>query len=637
MEVNNSIDKKVHHITLHQLEIFGQYEYKESVSQKKVFNGICLQQASSESFLTLCTQILEGQTHFVNRSKLERLIFQLSENVEVVTQTILDAFNHVTNNYREYIQGATNDGTFTIDDFLKRYQRLYDNTKTLRKLLSYYDSNMRYINNKSSVIILMKNMCLYNNVVNQEYKIKDKSVYLYELLGNYMEQSSNLDNIINIFKIYQFYNRLSNVSAIQDHFKDTFFNKSLSGKFTILNNSAKLISMLMFNVDTLIKKVSRESNTEKITEMSNQLRDILLMGTSIGDKDVFLIMYKNMLIERIFNYKSDFEFEQEVLKIFASYKEDPTLYAKIKYQITDAIISRRHDELFRTVNVRQRSEKFKDLDLTTFDRNICKFMIMRSFIVDQKDLDQYNVPDVICVFMAIFMGYYNSQFRDQVLIFLHNQSTGILAMKLKDDKKYNIKMTLLQMYVILTISKTGVISAKEISESLKMPLNKLGRILNSLIDCSLIVRGQGISTNANLLFSINWDCSFDETDIDIIPALKKWINAVSTQKQVPPQIPDVSTALLNAKIMISLVNKLEGIDESTLRTLVESTLSVKVPDMQFTNELKHLINSNKIDYNYESKMYLAKKSSSDFNDDSDVDSDVDSNGDNRVKSECTKS
>ena len=63
--------------------------------------------------------------------------------------------------------------------------------------------------------------------------------------------------------------------------------------------------------------------------------------------------------------------------------------------------------------------------------------------------------------------------------------------------------------------------------------------------------------------------------------------------------------------------------------------------MQFTNELKHLIDSNKIDYNYESKMYLAKKSSSDFNDDSDVDSDVDidvdSNGDNRVKSECTKS
>jgi hypothetical protein len=315
-------------------------------------------------------------------------------------------------------------------------------------------------------------------------------------------------------------------------------------------------------------------------------------------------MYKSLLTERLLNYKSDFILEQEVLKMFASHKDDPTLYAKMKYQIADAIISRKHEETYKSINVRQSSEKYKEFDLSTFDKNICKFMIMRSFIVDQKDVEQYDVPDVIAVFMAIFMGYFKGQFKDQTLAFLHNHSTGILTMKLKDDHEFNIKMTLPQMYVIITISRASVISAKGISESLKIPLKILGRVLNSLLDCNLVTRGQGPASDASVPFSINWNCTFDESDIDIIPALKKFTNpSVSQANQVSQasQVPDVSSALLNSKILTSVQTTVtmgvQVLTEIDIRTADESSLTVNVSDAQYSSEMKHHVDSNKLENN----------------------------------------
>ncbi|AYV75934.1 MAG: cullin family protein [Terrestrivirus sp.] len=616
-------------INFNHLTAFGQCKFDETIGDKKVFNGMALTSFDpKQKFEEICVNILDGN-HHVSRILLERLLFTLLDtqdkndtNKSVVTNSLINVFNTVTNKYAEYIQHTVLEGTFSINDFLNRYQQLFDNTKLLRNAISYYDRNMRYENGKFSLIVLMKNMSLYNNVINRTYFMSktQNNQYLYEILCNYLaeDENMNLDNIVAVFKIYQFYNRLGSVSAIKEADRDKYFNKELIKKFTISTGSAKLINTMLTTVNDMIKGLSKETNEEKIQNLTNHLRDLLLMGVNIGDRDLFLMMYKNMMTERLLTYRSDPQVEQQILKIFFDMRYEPELYAKMRYQLWDAIISRKHDEVFRNFSIKKTTDKFKDIDLTKLRKDACNFMIMRSHAWETKEFDQYNVPDVVAVYMAIFNSYYLREFRDQTLTFLHNQSTGVLTMKLANDVDYNIQMTLPQMYVLLTICKMESVTPKEISEKLNIPLPKLGRILNSLIEVSLVKKEKGANNNPQVPFSINWNCSFDEKDIDIISVYKKFINPQSNPvKSVQNQPKDeINAVILNAKIMM-LMTKVKSLPLESLKTEVNKIMEKTVPEVVLMNELTRLVEANRLEFNAETNTYKHKETNSTELDDSD--------------------
>jgi len=629
-------------INFNHLTAFGQCKFDETIGDKKVFNGMTLTSFDpKQKFEEICVNILDGN-HHVSRILLERLLFTLLDTQDkndtsksVVTNSLINVFNVVTNKYAEHIQHTILEGTFSINDFLNRYQQLFDNTKLLRSAISYYDRNMRYENGKFSLIVLMKNMSLYNNVVNRTYFVSktQNNQYLYEILCNYLaeDENMNLDNIVAVFKIYQFYNRLGSVSVIKEADRDKYFNKELIKKFTISTGSAKLINTMLITVNDMIKGLSKETNEEKIQNLTNQLRDLLLMGVNIGDRDLFLMMYKNMMTERLLTYRSDPQVEQQILKIFFDMRYEPELYAKMRYQLWDAIISRKHDEVFRNFSIKKTTDKFKDIDLTKLRKDACNFMIMRSHAWETKELDQYNVPDVVAVYMAIFNSYYLREFRDQTLTFLHNQSTGVLTMKLANDVDYNIQMTLPQMYVLLTICKMESVTPKEISEKLNIPLPKLGRILNSLIEVSLVKKEKGANNNPQVPFSINWNCSFDEKDIDIINVYKKFINPQGNPiKQVQNQPKDeINAVILNAKIMM-LMTKVKSLPLESLKTEVNKVMEKTVPEVILMNELTRLVEANRLEFIAETNTYKHKETNSAELDDSD------SEDENELKADVVK-
>src|SRR5207249_2313957 len=107
------------------------------------------------------------------------------------------------------------------------------------------------------------------------------------------------------------------------------------------------------------------------------------------------------------------------------------------------------------------------------------------------------------------------------LTLMYNNSTGVLKMKLANFEEYHIQMTLPQIFVILTISKEGTITAQNISKTLNINLNKLAPILNSLLDASLIVRGEGSKNDPNITFQINWERSFPSKKLSLVQSVKK--------------------------------------------------------------------------------------------------------------------
>lgn len=630
---------------------FGKRTYSETINQKQIFNGIS---PTNFDLKTQCVSILEDNHNVVNKILIERLLLEQMikpNGVADVTNILLDAFNQVTNTYATvHIQKALDNGTFTVSDFLTRYQKLFNNSNILRKNLAHYDNNMKYDNGKFSLISLMKNMSLYNNVINRTYRYADKNMYLYEILcsesvkfieGSESVAESNLQAIISIFKIYQFYNRFSSISTITVEAKDKYFNKELINKFTIGNsqNGLFLIGKILQNVDQLIKKASKESNIDKNLETTNQLRDMLLMGSNIGDKDFFLLMYKNMLNERLMNYTSNPQYEEEILKIFLNLKDEPVLYSKMRYLLWDAIISRRHDDVYRTINIRKRSEKYANVDPSSIDKNICNFFVTRSYVWDgkEKDEDAYEVPDIIAVYMAIFSAYFAQQkhFVTNKLTYLHNQSTGVMAIKLKDDKTYNVQMSFPQMYVFITICRDGStgISPTVLSEKLAIPLSKIGRILNSLLLVNLVKRGVGEAKNPNIPFFINLECAFDEVDVSIVPAFKKFMSssnpaqaqqtqqaqqaqqAQQTQTQVSTQEEqknDINPTIINAKVLMLLSKAESPMTFDVLKQQVYAAFDNKNIDMTvftdaFTSELERIVSTDYV--KFENGMYRYQKKS----------------------------
>ena len=580
------------------VDIFGKRYCKNISNGIETFNGLRFTGFNQEEkLLDICTKILDGNTAGINKLLVDRLVLDLYQNPGVITSILLKAFDITSKKFHAWIQDNIQDSTHRVvgsftKSFLEKYQTYYNNTVLLRKTLWYYDMNMltdKEQKSKYSYIMLVKNVAILANVINEPYNYDGKSIHLYDIFNKFLDTNTVLDDVLRLFKIYQFYNKFTNMSFISKDDKSKFFT-NCSTKFVLTENanSKQLISSLIENVNESIKCVSKEKEADKVTEMLNSIRDILQMGINIGDKQYFLLLYRSLLTERLYKYQSDPEVELELMKMFMSYKEDPELYAKMRFQITDAISSKDHEEIFRNLSVELRSQRFENWDIKKLRRSACNFLVMRSYAWDIKDFEQYTEPDEVAIYLSIFAAYFHNRFPDSKLTFLHNQSTGVLKMKLANDEEYSIQMTLSQMFVILTINKSETLSARDISKALASPLNKLAPILNSLLEVDLITRSTGASNDPNILFTINWNRSYPDKKFSIIDLIKKAQQMSNNNNQKPKS--NISQTVLRSKLLsIMMTNKMIYTD---LKQQLEKAVNETISNELLQEEIQYLLKNN---------------------------------------------
>lgn len=507
------------------LDIFGK-RYLKPMINAQAFNGLKLPvEDNLDGLRDICTRILCGNINGINYLLIENLVQSITnQNHQILTSMLFDIFNKTTIDFANMIKESLNDNTFTLQLFLKKYQEYYNNTNLLKKCLWYYDKNMISTNDiraRYSYIILMKNMAIYSNIIISKYKYKDDDLYLYDIFNRFLTEQTPLNDILSLFKIYQFYNRLTTIRNNGKYFTNEIINKY---KF-LENNSSnnKLIQILNSHINEMIKDIFREKDVKNMNQLLNNIRSILQMGMTINNKLDFLLIYQYFLTDRLLKYQSEPKIELELLKMFINYKEEPEIYAKIKFQIYDTISSRMYTEIFHELNINIKTERFKDYDINKLKRDNCSFLVIRrnTWPLNDNDNDKYNVPDDIGIYLSIFSAYFTDRYKDKKIDYLHNISTGILKLKLRSYEEYYIHMTLPQIYIILTIAKAGSIMAKDISNYLGISLSKLSPIFNSLLDVELIIRSAGKSNDPCLLFSINWDKEFPNKKLSLVPLIKK--------------------------------------------------------------------------------------------------------------------
>jgi Cullin, a subunit of E3 ubiquitin ligase len=587
--------------TIHEIEkiinSYGNYKLKTTI-KKNIFNGIKIDLKNAETmFLDFCTRIFSNDNE-INQRLVEIVVFVIcNENPDFIKNTLINLFDNYTKMVSQSLQEIILSNNFTLKKFIDNYN-IFDRIENfLKNILSYYNNNTYFENSKkykyTSLINVIKDATIYVNILNKKYVFDNSEKWLCKIISHFMSNEISIyddiylsplvDNILIIYNIFTKNKNINkencNIIINTNKFDDPFNNKLIE----MINNEINSSIILLF-------ESHKRYNIHKI-------KNIIRMGLNLCDKTLFTIIYRRYLTNRLKEFKTNPEIEADFLDNIFPYKFNPQLFAKMKYQIHDACLRKEHEACFKNVSIKIESEKFKHLKVEDLDKTLVNILLMRSYAWDDNNsIETYNLPPELDVHFVKLLKIYKNNYPDNDLIIAHNECSGTLKMKLAENVDYNINMTLSQLAIIILICSKTKISALDISKYLGIRLSKLGMILNSLIDVGLIVRDVGAANNPRLLFSINWNCKFDDTNVSIISILNKLQN-IKNETISSNDLPKINTTILKAKLLAT-VSKLKTCSVDKLKEELDQNLGIKIPldlinqEIQTNIESGHLIKEN---------------------------------------------
>jgi hypothetical protein len=616
-------------LSLNLLEEFGKVVKRKTID-KTIFNGLNLFTNNNQSIKEckkLCINILEGNVININYLYVENLLLNLvNNNYKEISNILIDVFNYTTNNLSLYIQNKLDENSLMLHEYIDKYDKYYKNTIQLKNIFKYYEDCIYHNNNSSSsttssYILKIRNISLYLNTYNKKYNYKGKQIYIHEYFSNDLNKfldDNNIHYLIKYYKMSNFYKYYFNYYNLSNDTINKYFNNNINIK--IKNCQEKIIQKVLIHINNKIINLQEKNTKKEIKDSLNTIQDMLKMSIVIFDKGIFLILYQKYLIDRLVTHKIMPEVELEIIKMFLNHKKDYEYYIRFMYQISDAIMNKQHNNIFKNIQVNIITDEFKNFNIHKLKREECKFFIMRKDVWNYNinDLTSYNLPKELDIYITIFKKYYQDRYENKKIIFQNDNSNGVLKMKLYDNKEYLIEMNFLQMSTIINICKFKNISASELSNKLNIKLNYLEHILNSLLYYKLIKRDEGLEDNPNLNFMINWDCKFTMDKISII---KTYNDFKDNKIDKTVKENKININVLRAKIIGLLKLKNYTFDKLLLKLKTELqddiTAEILEKELQLSIKNKRIIKDNDL-YMYDkfnNEMVLIDDDISDISDD----------------------
>jgi hypothetical protein len=592
-----------------QLKTFGTYNYN-------IFKGLNV--CSSEEYLSSTfNKILNNKNHKLTDVNMVRLKSALSEiaNRErnKLCQIIINSLNFTTESFREALQNMLNNGTYTNIEFISMYNNYVQNVNNMRTLLkSVYYAFETETESYKNIVIVYSNYLFYYNVVNREYDVGDKKMSLYKLFLNQWNKK-NIAEFFALLKIsdyfYMFSTKIFEHHASEQNLRDKFFNVELDS--VMINSddtkSNEFLTEIMNVIDKKIRGLNiklqeNDNSNEKETEKQiSETCDYVRRGAKICDKVQFMVNYYNNLMSRLED-GTKFQLERQIQDVISA-KNHPELYVKMKFCIKDMedsdIITKKMHSL-PLENIKFSSPKYKNVTSSMFNKNICKYFLYRTYAWSQKnDIGAINLPVQLSYYTDIFMNLpkiknkeANPNLKQKKLYVDYDKSITCFEMKI-NGKTYNVKASMLQTAILMTIINKKSVSAKQIAEELCVShLKFLSIPLNSLITIGLISRPSGMSSNdPNIVFSINNDWNTEDTNIDLVLQSKKIKERISNMKTGQPQNkPAQMTQEEETKLKADIIKYLsDGKKSEKVETISEKVKNT--PDNVRT-VLKQLVEKN---------------------------------------------
>ena len=433
---------------------------------------------------------------------------------------------------------------------------------------------------------------LYLNILSARYKIcsKTEKKTLIELVDEDWDKIK-FENII------YFSNTLNKIKFLDQDVIE--YINILQNKFDNPDNLIKLINYvnlkLQYNIETQSTNEITISDIEMSDEHDNYEKELTIPKSKYNFRFVVdnlksngyllfeefnkIIKNKYKKTQSIQTIKTDKRIIEYYIYLVSKKDSDTTnrkvneILIRMKNYLEDLEESYYNNMSYRKITVKQESEKYKSIDLSSYNRDNSTFTIFKYSNKNQTNITGFNLNPEIEPYFDIYKSYYNSRYPDRELEFDPIQSTMIVKMVF-GSKSYYIHLALIQYIVLDKLFNSGTdgLGIKDISEKINIPIKNLQETINSLLHIKLIKR----STNANYILDVKLFINYDF----VHGSNKLSISSLVLQKEKDISNDEDKREFLNDRNTIVMSNMYDYIKKNktfTLDTLYDVLSKNKIP------------------------------------------------------------
>jgi len=435
---------------------------------------------------------------------------------------------------------------------------------------------------------------LYLNIICAKYKIfsKTEKKTLIELFDEDWEKIK-FENIID------FSNTLNKIKFLGQDTNE--YINIFQNKFDNPDNLIKLINYVNNKLKYNIESESVNENTIHDIEMSDEIENYEKESSISRSKYNFRFIVDNLksngylLFEEYNkNIKNKYKKTQLIQTIktdkriigyyiyLVSQKDSDTTNRKVneilirmKNYLEDLEESYYNNISYRKITVKQESEKYKSIDLSSHNRDNSTFTIFKysNQTTTQFNINGFKLNLQIEPYFDIYKSYYNSRYPDREIEFDPIQSTMIVKIVF-GSKPYYIHLSLIQYIVMDKLFNSGTdgLGIKDISEKINIPLKYLQETINSLLHIKLIKRSTNINSVLDMKLFINFDFEHVNNKLSISSLVQHKETEISNNEEKREFLNDRNTI-----IMSNMYDYIKKNKTFTLETLYDVMSKNKIP------------------------------------------------------------
>lgn len=375
---------------------------------------------------------------------------------------------------------------------------------------------------------------VWNCIFYGKYKIygsKDK-VSLIVLLENNWNKIK-FDNLI------KFGNSLNKIKFLSQNVDE--YIKLISNKFDETENLTKLIDYIQKKLN--YQNSNSNSNSTSKEKTSIEFNDYEKESKSDSSKYNFrfiidclksngYLLYeefnKNIItkykkIQQIETISTDKRITNYLIYLVTQKDSNTTnrkvneLLISIKNYIDDIEESYYNNIAYRKITVRQETDKYKSIDLSSYNRENSTFTIFKYSITPQSNINKFTLSSQIEPYFDIYKSYYNSRYPDREVDFDPIKSTLIVKMVF-NSQPYYVHLALIQYIVmdkLFGVKENEGLGINDISSQTGVEVKNLQQTINSLLHIKLIKHSANTSSIADMKFFINYDFTHTTNKISI--------------------------------------------------------------------------------------------------------------------------
>ncbi len=563
---------------------------------EKVITGLNLEKLYNfkieDKFFEICNKFITEPKYKENKLLLNKIqVYIIAKGYRYTTTLLIKLFQTYYTQLHNDIQDLIDNNNFSVEEFSTLYNQLNMKLNKIKFLLSTIDYSYKNEDGKRtdhSFINLIKNYMSYHCVINSKYNYNTQKVFLYELFIKEIESNFDTEIIIKVFTIYDFYNKFS--FSVKNNINNDgveYFNSELSKKLVLSEDitnrfMTRIIEIINTKIISLAKTETLDSS--EVEKEIKYIRRLIDISPELCNKNIFMIMYKRALTERLYMGINP-DIEGEFIKSLNP-QNDIDIYIKIKNQINDAKLNLQHNKYFKQLKVGGNSEKYKNIDISKYDRSKVNMSVCRSYDWDYENFsyNNYILPLDLSIYTDIFGAYYKDRFNERQLFWDYEKCVGII--EFDTDKHYNVKMNLLQMAVFYSLNNSAK-SPNEISIEMKINLADLSPILNSLLISKLVYRElNSEATNPDVKFYINDKFAFVDTNISVVNAYEKLKKMHKSEPIVNSNLPSIT--LIRAKILAKVITE-KSVSKDKVIDDINNYFNTNIPAKFFDGVFKEIV------------------------------------------------